>query len=121
MPEFESEAVRRSTIAGTWYPGTEKSLARTVDDHISRAVSAPVTGQLLALISPHAGYAYSGQTAAYAYRQLESRKAERPSRSLPTFFGPSKAPHCGGTRMSKTRPDGLRKVIFWNFDFGVWI
>ena len=76
MPEPESKIIRRSTIAGTWYPGTEKILARTVDDHISRVVSAPVTGQLLALISPHAGYAYSGQTAAHAYRQLESRKVD---------------------------------------------
>jgi AmmeMemoRadiSam system protein B len=30
----------------------------------------------LGLISPHAGYAYSGQTAAYAYHQLESRRVD---------------------------------------------
>jgi AmmeMemoRadiSam system protein B len=31
---------------------------------------------LLGLIVPHAGYAYSGQTAAYAYHQLEGRQVE---------------------------------------------
>jgi AmmeMemoRadiSam system protein B len=33
-----------------------------------------VPGDLLALISPHAGYAYSGLTAAYAYNQLRGRE-----------------------------------------------
>ncbi|MFC2046618.1 AmmeMemoRadiSam system protein B, partial [Chloroflexota bacterium] len=69
----EPKAVRRSVIAGSWYPGTEKSLTRTVDDYLSHVAPAPVSGRLLGLISPHAGYAYSGQTAAYAYRQLQSR------------------------------------------------
>lgn len=69
-------SVRRPVIAGSWYPGTERSLARTVDDYLQAVEQQPVPGVLLGLIAPHAGYAYSGQTAAYAYRQLAGRKVE---------------------------------------------
>jgi AmmeMemoRadiSam system protein B len=66
-----SQSIRRSAIAGSWYPGTKTGLARTVDEYLARVDQPPVPGELIALISPHAGYAYSGQTAAYAYRQLD--------------------------------------------------
>lgn len=66
-----SGSIRRSVIAGTWYPGARRSLTRTVDEFLDRVDQPTVPGQLVALISPHAGYAYSGQTAAYAYHQLQ--------------------------------------------------
>ena len=66
-----SQSVRRSAIAGSWYPGSKKGLTRTVDEYLARIDQPPVPGELIALISPHAGYAYSGQTAAYAYHQLD--------------------------------------------------
>ena len=80
-PKHSSGTIRPSVIAGTWYPGTEQGLARTVDGYLSQAARAPgtgdlVPGELLALISPHAGYAYSGQTAAYAYHQLQGREVK---------------------------------------------
>jgi AmmeMemoRadiSam system protein B len=65
--------IRPSAIAGHWYPGTESALARMVDDYLASVNQEPVTGELLGLISPHAGYAYSGQTAAHAYHQLQGR------------------------------------------------
>jgi AmmeMemoRadiSam system protein B len=68
-----SETVRRSVIAGQWYPGTRRGLARTVDDYLGRVEQQLVSGRLIGLISPHAGYTYSGQTAAYAYNQLRGR------------------------------------------------
>jgi AmmeMemoRadiSam system protein B len=64
------EDIRRSSIAGPWYPGTERALNSTLAGYLALVDQAPVPGKLLALISPHAGYTYSGQTAAYAYHQL---------------------------------------------------
>jgi len=72
----QPSTIRRSVIAGSWYPGTESGLARTVDDYLAGVDQSPVSGQLLGLISPHAGYAYSGQTAAYAYHQLQGRQVD---------------------------------------------
>ena len=74
--KHNSGTVRRSVIAGSWYPGSEQGLARAVDGYLAQVDRAPgtgglVPGELLALISPHAGYAYSGQTAAYAYDLLQ--------------------------------------------------
>ncbi|MFL7809154.1 MAG: AmmeMemoRadiSam system protein B [Anaerolineae bacterium] len=68
-----SETIRRSPIAGSWYPGTERRLADMVDGYLQRVDQPLIEGDLVALISPHAGYTYSGQTAAYAYHQLDGR------------------------------------------------
>jgi AmmeMemoRadiSam system protein B len=76
MATSHAETVRPSVIAGSWYPGTEKSLARTVDEYLAQVDQDPIPGELLGLISPHAGYVYSGQTAAYAYHQLAGRAFE---------------------------------------------
>ncbi len=76
MTALRSGRVRRSVIAGSWYPGEKGSLARTVDDYLSAVDQPPVPGRLLGLLSPHAGYPYSGQTAAYAFRQLQGRPVD---------------------------------------------
>ena len=74
MPQ--SQTVRRSVIAGRWYPGTRQSLTHMIDDYLSHVEQPLVPGELIGLISPHAGYAYSGQTAAYAYHQLEGQQVD---------------------------------------------
>jgi AmmeMemoRadiSam system protein B len=48
-----------------------------MDDYLARVAAEPlVPGQLIGLICPHAGYAYSGPTAAYAYHQLQGRTVD---------------------------------------------
>ena len=71
---IDPRSVRPSPIAGTWYPGSPDELQQTVDDFLAHAEYFPTDDELIALISPHAGYPYSGPTAAYAYRQLTHRK-----------------------------------------------
>ena len=69
--EFRSEA-RPSPIAGRWYPGDPEVLARQVDDYI-RAVKIKqedLSGKIIGLVVPHAGYIYSGRTAAYGYKAI---------------------------------------------------
>jgi AmmeMemoRadiSam system protein B len=73
MNEAASQAVRRSAIAGSWYPGSALELARNIDSFLSGVDAAPVKGGVKGLVSPHAGYAYSGGVAAYAYKQLEGK------------------------------------------------
>ena len=76
MKAHDSLAIRPSTVAGAWYPGTRDGLARAVDGYLAQVDQSPVAGELLGLISPHAGYSYSGQTAAYAYHQLRGRQVD---------------------------------------------
>lgn len=72
----DATTVRPPAIAGVFYPGDPKALAETIERLLS---SAPVTklpeARLKALIVPHAGYPYSGVTAATAYQQLKAIQA----------------------------------------------
>jgi len=69
--------IRPSILAGTWYPGLPQELARMVKGFLSKASPAAIPGRLRAIIVPHAGYRYSGQVAAFAYRLLESSSYKR--------------------------------------------
>lgn len=66
--------VRESPIAGTWYPGRRDDLDALVAKYLAEAPAVAVGGELVGLISPHAGYVYSGAVAAHAYRLLENRR-----------------------------------------------
>ena len=67
--------VRKAAVAGTWYPDTAAALSSSVDHHLGIAdrTDADVSGDLVALIAPHAGLTYSGPVAAHAYRLLRGR------------------------------------------------
>jgi AmmeMemoRadiSam system protein B len=71
VEKIDPENVRRSVVAGSWYPGTERQLQKTVQGYLDNVEKEKVEGELIGLISPHAGYIYSGQVAAYAYKQLD--------------------------------------------------
>lgn len=58
-------------MAGAFYPGNPGDLTRTIATLFSQVEKAPLSGQPVALIAPHAGYPYSGLTAARAYKQVE--------------------------------------------------
>ena len=63
--------IRKSAVAGTWYPGSASALAAAVDGYLAAADDGPrALERLVAIVAPHAGLMYSGPVAAYAYRQL---------------------------------------------------
>ena len=70
MAAFGSATIRESVIAGTWYPGSAQALRQTVEGYLARVSPAQASGKVVALVSPHAGYAYSGPTAAHAFAQV---------------------------------------------------
>ncbi len=75
MREVKAGSIRQSVIAGSWYPAQPDVLRRTLEGYLADVEKVELEGELKALISPHAGYAYSGPTAAYAYKQLEDGPA----------------------------------------------
>lgn len=66
--------VRQPAVAGSFYPGSETVLKKDVSSMLSAAKPAGIQGKVMGLISPHAGYVYSGQVAAYAYRTVSGRR-----------------------------------------------
>jgi AmmeMemoRadiSam system protein B/AmmeMemoRadiSam system protein A len=62
---------KEPSVAGTFYPADKKELQETVETFLSKADKVPMNGRLLAIISPHAGYRYSGQVAAYGNKEIK--------------------------------------------------
>ena len=65
------DTARPSPIAGSWYPGDLNSLRNDIANYISKAEINILKEKVIGLISPHAGYIYSAETAGYAYRCVE--------------------------------------------------
>jgi MEMO1 family protein len=63
--------VRPSPIAGQWYPGDPKRLSMDVDRYIHDAKLPELNGDVVAIITPHAGHIYSGPVAGYAFSALQ--------------------------------------------------
>lgn len=63
-------------VAGSFYPADPVELRSTVDELLKRASTSAVSGTLVAAIVPHAGYVYSGETAARFYRLLKGKRYE---------------------------------------------
>jgi len=67
------ERIRKPAVAGSFYPKNLEELRKTVDTFLLNVKQEQIQGKILGLISPHAGYVYSGQVAAYSYRQVKDR------------------------------------------------
>ncbi|KAI1614200.1 MEMO1 family [Exophiala viscosa] len=78
-------SVREASHAGSWYSDNGQQLAAQLDHWMSKVPEGDVLPGVDALplpgaravISPHAGYAYSGPCAAWAYKCLDLSKAKR--------------------------------------------
>lgn len=77
MDPAELSDPRPSPIAGSWYPGKAEVLRKTIESFLDEAVMPEFEGQPVGLIVPHAGYIYSGLTAAHAFKTLQGRKFTR--------------------------------------------
>ena len=68
--------LRKSAIAGSWYPGDFSVLKRDIAGYFEAVPELELKGEIVVLIVPHAGYVYSGQVAAYAYKLIYGIKYE---------------------------------------------
>ncbi len=66
----DMEPIRKSVIAGSWYPGDPIKLRKDIEVYLNNVPAVEKLGRVVALICPHAGYMYSGQVAAHAYKAL---------------------------------------------------
>ena len=69
--------VRPAGVAGGFYPADPQELTKMVDGFLAGVQPAALNGPLVALVSPHAGYPFSGPVAAYSYALLRGRKFAR--------------------------------------------
>ena len=72
--EAGMKEIREPAVAGSWSildspipsPGISKDISKMPRRE-------KIEGEIVALVSPHAGYVYSGQVAAYAYKLIEGK------------------------------------------------
>jgi hypothetical protein len=65
--------VRKPVVSGSFYPSNPKTVEKDVDGYLKSAEKQEISGELVGIISPHAGYIYSGPVAAYSFNQLAGR------------------------------------------------
>lgn len=70
---FAQSKIKEANVAGTFYPENKKELSGLIQDYLSHAKAQPLKGQPAVLISPHAGYVYSGPVAAHGYAALKGQ------------------------------------------------
>ncbi len=68
--------VLHSRLAGSWYEGDPERLRAQIQGMLDEVPGPPLEG-VCALILPHAGYRWSGPTAAYGVRQVLGRSFDR--------------------------------------------
>ncbi|KZT06929.1 UPF0103-domain-containing protein [Laetiporus sulphureus 93-53] len=76
-------AVRRATHADSWYVGNGRKLESELSEYLSNVQGSPEREYIppikgcKAIIAPHAGYSYSGQAAAWAYKSIDMTGIKR--------------------------------------------
>ena len=61
---------RRPAVAGMFYPSNKDELKTLISKLLTDSQPENIPQNILGIISPHAGYIYSGATAAYAYNSI---------------------------------------------------
>ncbi|MGA1795492.1 MAG: AmmeMemoRadiSam system protein B [bacterium] len=65
--------IRQPVVSGQFYPASPEELRRTITGFLDQVPTQEVSGDLVALVCPHAGYFYSGRVAAHSYALLKGK------------------------------------------------
>ncbi len=69
--ENSKESIREPAVAGQFYPGSSDSLRKMVEGFLEKAEDHGLTSRPRILISPHAGYPFSGGVAAQGFSEID--------------------------------------------------
>ncbi len=68
-----AQEVKEPNVAGSFYPDSPQELSQMLDNFIDSANPQAEEGRIFALISPHAGYGFSGGVAALGYKLIKDK------------------------------------------------
>jgi hypothetical protein len=68
-----AQDIKQPNAAAAFYPSNPTELSQMIDGFLNEANPEPVEGEIFALISPHAGYEFSGQVAAYGFKLVKGK------------------------------------------------
>ena len=67
------EEIKKPNVAGQFYPADKDELSHKVENLLNAANPQLTANEIFCLISPHAGYDFSGPTAALGYKLIKGR------------------------------------------------
>jgi len=73
---FAEKILKHPNVSGSFYPANKEALTRQIDSFLDK-VEDNISFQdkdIAGIISPHAGYVYSGQVAAYGYKTIQNKE-----------------------------------------------
>jgi len=88
--------LRAPVRAGSFYPAHARELEQIVNHYLDQVGPMKLRGDLLGLVSPHAGYIYSGQTAAHSYALVRDAQAQGQAFDLVVVLSPAHFVGAGG-------------------------
>ena len=94
-----AQEIKQPNVAGIFYPDNAKDLSEMIDDFLNRIEPKTSLEKIFALICPHAGLGYSGQTASFAYKLIKDK-----SYKTVVIIGPS---HYYGFMGVSVYPEGF--------------
>ena len=68
-----AENIKQPNVAGSFYPDNPQELSQMIDTFLDAAKPQAEEGNIFALISPHAGYGFSGGVAAFGYKLIKDK------------------------------------------------
>ena len=73
---MNEKIIRPPAVAGSFYPSDKEELTNQINNFLDN-VNSKSYSDLRAIIVPHAGIIYSGQTAAHSFKQLETQSIKK--------------------------------------------
>lgn len=76
MKPIFAENIKKPEFAGSFYPKSPQALKEQISNFNNKANISWNKGEILGVISPHAGYIYSGPVAVFGYKVLPQAKID---------------------------------------------
>jgi len=68
-----ASAIKQPEFDGQFYPAQKEELSTMIENFLTKARPKDISGDIFMLISPHAGYGYSGQAAAFGCKLVKDK------------------------------------------------
>jgi AmmeMemoRadiSam system protein B/AmmeMemoRadiSam system protein A len=75
-PSALAQDIKNADFSGTWYSANAQKLSDQIKNYLDIAKPATISGDIIALISPHAGMQFSGQVGAYGFKIVQNKKID---------------------------------------------
>ena len=86
MREIHAGDIRAPAVAGMFYANDAPQLRREVEKLLAAASPSLQTNEIIAAVTPHAGYMYSGGVAAHTFKALQAYYSPPAANKSPTVF-----------------------------------